>query len=81
MSRKKAPVRPPKERYDDDDLLTQTEAAAFFQISRSTFQLRCKEMDIWPANYNPALKRQPNPLYRFEEIKGIGNVKPGRVAA
>lgn len=68
-----------------DPLLTTDEAMYRLKMSRGTFFARLKEHpDIRPANYNPNLKKQHNPVWRQSDVDKLGiplNPNPKRAAA
>jgi hypothetical protein len=56
----------------ENKLLTTTQAMKRLNISRGTFFSRLKEYGIKPANYNPNLKKQHNPVWRQEDVDRLG---------
>jgi predicted DNA-binding transcriptional regulator AlpA len=63
-----------------DKVLTTDQAMHRLNISRGTFFTRIKEHGIKPANYNPNLKKQHNPVWRQADVDTLGvpiNVEDG----
>jgi hypothetical protein len=69
----------------DKTLLTTDQAIHRLGISRGTFFARLREKpDMRPANYNPNLKKQHNPVWRIEDVDKLGvpiNIDPDLAAA
>jgi hypothetical protein len=54
-------------------LLTTEQAMRRLNFSRGTFFSRLRDhKDIKPANYNPNLKKQHNPVWRVEDVDQLG---------
>ena len=68
-----------------ETLLTTEEAMYRLGISRGTFFSRLREhSDIKPANFNPNLKKQHNPVWRQSDVDTLGipiNPNPKTAAA
>lgn len=58
----------------NEKTLTTEQAMKRLGISRGTFFSRVKEHEIKPANHNPNLKKQHNPVWRQEDIDKMGVV-------
>lgn len=56
----------------NDKVLTTEQAMRRLNISRGTFFSRIREHGIKPANYNPNLKKQHNPVWRREDVDSLG---------
>lgn len=56
----------------DEKKLTTEQAMKRLDISRGTFFSRVKEHGIKPANYNPNLKKQHNPVWSREDVDKLG---------
>ncbi len=55
-------------------MLTTEEACRRLGMSRATFYNRLKDRtDIKPINYNPNLRRQPDPKWRLEDVDQLGD--------
>jgi hypothetical protein len=65
---------------DKKTVLTTDQAMHRLGISRGTFFARLREKpEIKPANYNPNLKKQHNPVWRIEDVDKLGipiNIDP-----
>jgi hypothetical protein len=56
-----------------DKLLTTDQALKRLGFSRGTFFSRLKEHpEVKPANYNPNLKKQHNPVWKREDVDKLG---------
>ncbi len=55
-------------------LLTTEEAMDLLHMSRGTFFARVKENGIKPANFNPNLRKQHNPVWRREDVAKLGTI-------
>lgn len=56
-----------------EKLLTTGQAMRRLNISRGTFFSRLKEHpEIKPANYNPNLRKQHNPVWRQDDVDQLG---------
>jgi hypothetical protein len=57
----------------NEKLLTTEQAMRRLSISRGTFFSRLKEHpEIKPANYNPNLRKQHNPVWRQDDVDQLG---------
>jgi hypothetical protein len=57
----------------NEKLLTTGQAMRRLNMSRGTFFSRLKEHpEIKPANYNPNLRKQHNPVWRQEDVDKLG---------
>jgi hypothetical protein len=59
-------------RQENKKLLTTPEAMKRLNISRGTFFSRVRDLGIKPANFNPNLRKQHNPVWRVEDLDQIG---------
>lgn len=57
---------------ENTNLLTTGQAMHRLNISRGTFFSRIRDKQIKPANYNPNLKKQHNPVWKREDIDTLG---------
>lgn len=56
----------------NEKTMTTEQAMKRLDISRGTFFSRVKEHGIKPANYNPNLKKQHNPVWRRRDVDTLG---------
>ncbi len=58
---------------ETEKLLTTEQAMRRLNMSRGTFFSRLKEhQEIKPANYNPNLRKQHNPVWRRDDVDKLG---------
>ena len=57
---------------ENKNLLTTPEAMKRLNISRGTFFHRVRDLGIKPANFNPNLRKQHNPVWKVEDLNKIG---------
>lgn len=56
----------------NEELLTTAQAMKRLNFSRGTFFSRLKEHpEIKPANYNPNLRKQHNPVWRVKDVDAL----------